>query len=209
MKKTLTLTAIAGALLLGGCASSESKQCPLNNKDGFCSSVDEVYNASLNHTDEKENVLSYMAGGMEHDNSLRGRRARLLGAESKGSQHAAPQQPGHAPAPHHHQSLGVGYGAPGGAMVPGREALQGPVFIPAKPYRYWVAPWTDANGIAHSGEMQYFVVPGRFTYGTLDTPGAASGIIGPVSPEELGFIPVQPDADNTTVSPDKQLIQSR
>jgi hypothetical protein len=50
--------------------------------------------------------------------------------------------------------------------------------------------------------MQYFVVPGHFLYGGLEAPGTGSSLMGPVTPEALGFKPVkQNNAPNDLVSP--------
>ncbi len=72
----------------------------------------------------------------------------------------------------------------------GRHQLAGPVFLPPKPYRYWVAPWTDANGLLHSGEQVFFTTPGRWTYGEMGKNGAAGDLISPIKPSELGFKPI-------------------
>src|SRR5699024_3965081 len=69
------------------------------------------------------------------------------------------------------------------------HGLSGPIFKPATPRRLWVAPWTDANGTLHSGEYLYFLSPGHWRYGPLKAPGAASGVMGPVAPQDLGFTP--------------------
>ena len=71
----------------------------------------------------------------------------------------------------------------------GRHNLAGPVYQQAKPFRLWVAPWTDANGLVHSGEYLYFTTPGRWNYGPLDMPGSAAGLLGPAMPDDLGFTP--------------------
>lgn len=169
----MKLKLLSISLILVGLSAcgSQPTQCPLNNKDGYCSSVDETYKASVTRGGSKENVLDY----------------KRLEAAGVGD----PNLPVITP--------------PRRAL--GSQALDGPVFIPAHPYRYWVAPWTDANGVAHSGEMQYFVIPGRFAYGSLETPGAASGILGPVKPEDLGFTPVQTTDDMDTVRPSKRLVR--
>ena len=107
----------------------------------------------------------------------------------------------------------VGNGKKGDAdrldMAAGRHNLAGPVYNPGKPYRLWVAPWTDANGIVHSGEMLYFATPARFNYGPLDLPGSASGVMGPAVPSELGFVPVEKPKEDTSadgVTPPSPLV---
>lgn len=69
----------------------------------------------------------------------------------------------------------------------GRHQLAGPVFNPPKPFRLGIAPWTDANGILHSGEYIYFTTPGRWSYGPMALPGSASGVLSPIRPDQLGF----------------------
>lgn len=77
-----------------------------------------------------------------------------------------------------------------GVVDPGPGVgLSGPIYTPAQPRRLWVAPWTDANGVVHSGEYLYFLRPGHWRYGPLEAPGSAAGVMGPVAPEDLGFDP--------------------
>jgi hypothetical protein len=166
------------ALALGACA--HEYRCPLNSRDGYCSSVQETHAAALRHNDARENYLEYKAVNPEAERSS-GSASSAAGV--KGMPIDGP--PAIAP-----------------PIVPLSEAhLEGPLFIPAKPYRYWVAPWTDANGIVHGGEMQYFVIPGRFTYGPLDAPGGASGVMGPIDPQALGFKPVEQKPQDSLINP--------
>lgn len=115
--------------------------------------------------------------------------------------------------------MGAEGNAPGAGRLDipsGRHHLAGPVYIPAKPFRLWVAPWTDANGLVHSGEYLYFATPARWSYGPLALPGAASGVMGPAAPENLGFNPVpvgtstpQQAADPNSVTPPAQRLVSQ
>lgn len=65
-----------------------------------------------------------------------------------------------------------------------------PVWTPARVYRALIAPWKTGEGenaIMHGGELVYFTVPGRWGYGTLDSPGVISEATGPLEPDDLGF----------------------
>lgn len=172
MNAKLTFT-LAVVLLLSACAREQ--RCPLNSRDGFCSSVAETHAAAVvAGSGIRENVLEYKTTGPDTSD-----------AESEQPRKQFADQ---APLPP--------IAPPGVPLSIGN--LQGPLFVPAKPYRYWVAPWTDNNGVVHGGEMQYFVVPGHFLYGGLEAPGTSSGLMGPVTPEALGFKPVKqnPAADD-------------
>lgn len=66
-----------------------------------------------------------------------------------------------------------------------------PVFQQPKVMRVWLAPYVDADGNLRSGEYTYFATPGAWNYGSLQSPGEASGVFGPSSANELGFNPVE------------------
>lgn len=94
-----------------------------------------------------------------------------------------------------------------GEAVSGKNALGGPVFTPARPFRVWVAPWTDTNGTLHSGEYLYFVNPGHWNYGELTAPGSAGDVITPLRRDDLGFRPNLDRVDeNGPVAPDLGLV---
>lgn len=76
-----------------------------------------------------------------------------------------------------------------------------PVFLQPKVMRTWIAPYVDADGNLRSGEYTYFTTPGRWNYGDMRKPGAASGIFEPAKPAQLGFNPV--DAAKTSKAPAK------
>lgn len=80
---------------------------------------------------------------------------------------------------------------------PGAEDRGRPVYQPATVWRLWTAPWTDASGVMHGGEYNYFTTPGHWNYGTLTAPGEGAGVLGPVHPKDLGFnpAPVMPKFD--------------
>lgn len=65
-----------------------------------------------------------------------------------------------------------------------------PVFQQPKVMRVWLAPYVDADGNLRSGEYTYFATPGAWNYGTLQSPGEASGVFKPSNPNSLGFNPV-------------------
>lgn len=82
-------------------------------------------------------------------------------------------------------------------FMAGPQNMAGPVYNPAKPHRVWIAPWTDANGILHSGEHIYFTTPGGWNYGPMTAPGSAAGLMAPIRPDQLGFQPSNsPDGDD-------------
>lgn len=100
---------------------------------------------------------------------------------------------------------GAGAGAPAvGAQVsgypePGEQGM--PVFQQPKVMRVWVAPYVDGEGNLRSGEYTYFSTPGSWNYGSLNKAGAASGIMGPNRPDNLGFQPnlaARPAQGNTS-----------
>ena len=72
---------------------------------------------------------------------------------------------------------------------PGVQGM--PVYEQPKVMRPWVAPYVDADGNLRSGEYTYFATPGRWNYGELRKPGAASGIFEPAKSSNLGFNPVE------------------
>lgn len=169
------LFALVPLALLQACASS-STSCPLNNEDGYCASVEEVYSAAQTRAGNDENVMANgRAGGGVH------------GGPVANGETIAAAHPLFDPGP------GLG--------------LAGPIYMPAQPRRLWVAPWTDANGVMHSGEYLYFLKPGHWRYGPLRAPGAASGVLGPVAPSDLGFTPGAPDPDDPSniVGPRRQM----
>lgn len=70
-----------------------------------------------------------------------------------------------------------------------------PVYQPGRPWRVWIAPWYDRRIKAmHGGSYVFFSTPSKWGYGTLNSPGVASGILGPIAPSDLGFTPGQQDA---------------
>lgn len=90
-------------------------------------------------------------------------------------------------------------GRPSGLASP---TTGSPVFQQPQVMRVWIAPYVDADGNLRSGEYAYFSTPGRWNYGTLRRPGAASGIFGPARPTDLGFTPVLA-APRTATSPQR------
>lgn len=158
-----TIAGLTALLGVSGCAS-DSTSCALNNTEGYCASVGETYKASKAHAGSKENVF----GNGSH------RRFKKGGGGQRGGARPTRQKAG------------------GGVYEPGPGAgLSGPIYRPAQPRRLWVAPWTDANGVVHSGEYLYFLRPGNWRYGPLRAQGSASGVMGPVAPSDLGFKPGQ------------------
>jgi hypothetical protein len=62
-----------------------------------------------------------------------------------------------------------------------------PVYEPAKIFRAWTAPWTDADGNMRGGEYVYFTTPGRWAYGGLTSPGDASDVFRPLRADDPGM----------------------
>lgn len=79
-------------------------------------------------------------------------------------------------------------GAPSHYPEPGQSGM--PVFQQPQVMRAWVAPYVDADGNLRSGEYTYFSTPGKWNYGDMKKPGAASGIFEPGRADRLGFNPV-------------------
>lgn len=76
-----------------------------------------------------------------------------------------------------------------------------PVYTPGAPWRVWIAPWFDpATHVLHGGSYVFFSTPSHWAYGSLGSPGAASGLLGPISPKDLGFTPRQQAAGLTHTS---------
>lgn len=82
-----------------------------------------------------------------------------------------------------------------------------PVYQQPRVLRPWIAPYVDADGNLRSGEYTYFATPGRWNYGELRKPGAASGIFAPARPDSLGFNPVAPAS--TSKAPPRPAEPSR
>lgn len=165
--------AVAATALLSGCANTQTT-CPLNNEEGYCASVEQVNDAARSGTGNKENVFgdgAYSEFKGTHPSGSSDSNGGGRSSQDSNRYHGGP-------------SIDPGVRDPG----PG-AGLAGPIYTPAQPRRLWVAPWTDANGVVHSGEYLYFLRPGHWRYGPLRTPGAASGAMGPVAPSDLGFNP--------------------
>lgn len=154
------MAGVAGISLLSGCATDTKTSCALNNTEGYCASVQETHEASRANAGSNENVFGDGAHKrFKNDGSGQG---QVPTSQGRGQRVFSP---------------GPGAG------------LAGPIYRPAQPRRLWVAPWTDANGVVHSGEYLYFLRPGNWNYGPLREKGSASGVMGPVAPSDLGFDP--------------------
>jgi len=165
MKRALFLTPLA-ALVLSGCMTSPGYRCPIDGTGNpeECASTERAYKAA---------VASRTGSDQAQSTSVFQSPARAPGQKS-GEAAAEPYFTGQA----------TNYPAP-----PGTGA---PVFQQPKVFQPWLAPYVDADGNLRSGEYGYFSTPGRWNYGTLRKPGAASGILEPARPSDLGFAPVGP-----------------
>lgn len=73
-----------------------------------------------------------------------------------------------------------------------------PIYVPPHPWRAWLAPWSDGSGRLVSGSYVWFTTPGHWRYLGRDWPAtpiatqtrsSAQGILAPVYPNALGFVP--------------------
>jgi len=161
----ITVALLASASMLSGCLSNAPKHsCPLNSEDGYCADLETVYGAAVRDQGSKENVLEGVIEPISDGKSDK------------------PQTEAPAPeAPVVHDEFT-------GFMAAQDRGM--PVFTPPKPHRLWIAPWHDANKILHGGEYLYYTTPGHWNYGTLTSPGDGAEVMGPIKPQDLGFIPV-------------------
>lgn len=179
MKTPFKIGIVGLTATLAACAGVEQR-CPLTNKDGACASMQETYEIARDH------------GGMVGGESVFDQSRDELFVKTGGQNPSA---------------LGVEQGSTSNLEIDmGRHHLAGPVYTPPRPYRVWIAPWTDANGLVHSGEHIFFVKPGNWNYGPLGAPGAAAGLLGPALPEDYGFEMIEPgQGDDEFVRPDQQI----
>jgi conjugal transfer pilus assembly protein TraV len=160
----LALTALTLVAVLSACSSAPRKpdyECPLDDVSAAkCSSVQEAYAKSKSMK---------AAPGTSRVQSVFD--PRVQGASAAA---AAPQP--------------VFSGQASNYPDAGTNGM--PVFQQPQVMRAWVAPYVDANGNLRSGEYTYFSTPGKWNYGDLKRPGAASGIFEPGRADRLGFNPV-------------------
>ncbi|GAB6035437.1 hypothetical protein JCM17795_16390 [Galenea microaerophila] len=53
-----------------------------------------------------------------------------------------------------------------------KDALNGAVYHPAKPYQIWLAPFKDKHGILYSGNYVWITTPAYWTYAGVKVPSA-------------------------------------
>lgn len=177
MKKLSPLFALIICGITAGCSSNNFKEipygCDAEESDPYCSSVENLYAASVENEDYGINVLA-------SDNQIKGRYIEhnvqsqvdsnfSSNSENKGSDSGTANNPikyqGQA-----HKSLD-----------------QTPVYTPESVHKLYRGPWRDDLDLLHSGEMLFYKTAGYWNFGTLKTPGSASGLLAPVLPDELGF----------------------
>lgn len=162
MKKAIF--ALSVVTLLSACSSAPRKpdyECPLDDVAAAkCASVQDAYSASRTMR-KPENANRVQ--------SVFDPRVQSKGEQAQAQRPVFTGQATHFPEPH-------------------QNGL--PVFQQPEVMRVWVAPYVDGDGNMRSGEYTYFNTPGRWNYGDLKKPGAASGIFEPGRPENLGFNPV-------------------
>lgn len=164
----LALSSVVLSVGLSGCSvfSSPKYDCELNSADGVCSSMNTTYSAAKqsNPKNSNETVFTdyFDSSALPVAGPNRNARVQATGMALSNSLSGWPQ--------------------------PAQQGM--PVFNHAKVYRAWVAPWTDASGLLHAGEYVYFSTPGNWNYGSLKSPGNASGMFAPLKPGQYGFKPV-------------------
>ncbi len=169
-KLALLTCVIAG---LSGCTSNDFKQipygCDSDESDPFCASVETIFEAAKEHPDRTINVLAddQTIKNKNKYNTVQAQPDFGNGHSGKNSETGVPPQE---------------------ATFMGAAALEGrPIYVPEQVHRIFRGPWVDDYEVMHEGEHLFYKTPGRWTYGNLKRPGAASGLIEPISPGELGF----------------------
>lgn len=176
-------TLFAGALL-AACAD-HGYQCPMPDA---CAPVHDNYDAARG--DASWN--GWMAGdpdGSKYEESLKDHKKK-----KKDKDKDKPAQPA----------------VPAALQVPGRDAAQGPIYAPPRPWLVWLAPYSRADGTLESGTYVWFTSEGHWNYLGRDWQAAPlagsggggagslgqsdSGAIHPLYPDQLGFKPGKPVA---------------
>lgn len=165
---------IATTLVLAGCASPH--RCPMEEEMGItgCHSMEETYDAASG--DDGGDLSVWQRGGNGKDNEDR----------DEDEDELVPEKIAQATTPIH-------------------PFERKPVWTPARVYRALIAPWKTGEGenaIMHGGELVYFTVPGRWSYGTLDAPGSVNAVSGPLEPDDLGFDPKKSAPAPDFIEPD-------
>lgn len=169
--RLVVLLGLTGAVAACG---SVPQRCPLTNRDGTCASMQETYEIARDQSGNSsgESVFDVYGSGDKDGDETFGKRSE-----------GAPSALGN---PQSQKKTGML------EIDMGRHHLAGPVYTPPRPYRIWVAPWTDSNGIVHSGEHLFFAKPGHWNYGPMGMPGVAAGLLRPAVPDDYGFDPLVP-----------------
>lgn len=76
--------------------------------------------------------------------------------------------------------------ASGGGTSPGFFPSSGqPVFIQPKQFQVWTGAYQDAEGNLHDGHHSWFTTPGRWSRGTVSTPGdVGKHLLAPAQPSD-------------------------
>lgn len=170
-------------ITLCACSSNNFKQIPYgcdgDESDPYCASVSKIFDNSVDNDHRNINVLA--------EDMMIKRAGDYNTIQSQGK---IPLDSGSA--------LKTDNAIQGAQLnTVGVSALETrPVYTPEKVHRIFRGPWKDDFNILHSGEHLFYRTPGYWTFGNMNEPGSASGLITPVYPEDLGFTgKVDPSAE--------------
>lgn len=178
-KLLLAVTAVMGIVTLQGCATPHA--CPLTNEDGYCADMSTTYGAAVANAGDNENALagSGLEAKQESGSISTNEDDYMFAHNSAPVTKTAAVQP---PSGLKYAPTQIGY-------------EDRPIYAPARPARIWVAPWRDDNNILHYNEYIAATREGGWHYGELRNEGAASDLLAPLDPNNLGFKPLPPEVN--------------
>ncbi|MDP2564379.1 TraV family lipoprotein [Pseudoalteromonas marina] len=175
MKKLSPLFALIICGITAGCSSNNFKEipygCDAEESDPYCSSVERLYASSVENEDYGINVLASdrEIQGRYVENNVQSQVQTGSSSKSEGGNIGTEGNPEYYQGQAH------------------KSLDQTPVYTPESVHKLYRGPWRDDLDLLHSGEMLFYKTPGHWNFGTLKTPGSASGLLSPVLPDELGF----------------------
>lgn len=175
MKRLNPIFAAIIISITAGCSSNNFKEipygCDAEESDPYCASVEELYSASVQNSDHEINVLA-------SDNKIKSQYVENNVQSQVDNGHNSNES----------FEEGGSMGNPVKYKGQAHKSLdQTPVYTPESVHKLYRGPWRDDLDLLHSGEMLFYKTPGHWNFGTLKTPGSASGLLKPVLPDELGF----------------------